>query len=298
MENEAKNELIVALCKAKLEFEPITKDGKAKTEKFSYDYASLDMIIKATDKALANNGLNIRHYIESKEDKMVLVTELRHISGCTPDRTETPIERFVDAGGRMSAIQSFGSALTYLRRYHMGLLLNIAIDEADDGKEAGKTQQPKGQPKSNFQNDNSQASIMLEIAKKRAFVISKWLGNTDEEMAEDCHLQFNIKSRAELTAEQWNEYVKTLQEYESQLIDDAQLEVMSNILSKKIDKYPKGISDPAFNEYYNRFLKAYYDQNKKDFTPIALSKELRKWQAKVLISKMMAKVEKVDNETA
>lgn len=292
METGTKNELIVALCKAKLEFESITKDGKAKTEKFSYEYASLDMIIKATDKALANNGLNIRHYIESKEDnKLWLVTELRHISGCTPDRTETPVERFVDAGGRMSVIQSFGSALTYLRRYHMGLLLNLAIDEDDDGKETGKQQSKTDQPKGNQQE---QVQTDIEKIKKHAFALSTWLGNTDTEMSEDCHLQFHVKSRAELSMEQWNEYIKTLEEYEKQLIDEAQLSVIISMLSKKVDKYPQQIDDPAFITYFNKILQIYYVGRKKAYVDIKTTKELKKWQTRIIIADMVTKMGKIE----
>ena len=138
-----KGELIKALAKATLEFEPITKDGDAQVTtktggKYGYGYATLDNIIKATKKGLADNGLNIRHYNEDKEDgKLWLVSELRHVSGCEPDKTESPIEKFTE-GSYMSAIQSFGSVITYLKRYHMGELLNLAIDEDDDGKSGDK----------------------------------------------------------------------------------------------------------------------------------------------------------------
>lgn len=282
-------ELITALCKAKLEFEPITKDGKAKTEKFSYEYASLDMIIRATDKALASNGLNIRHYIESKEDgKLWLVTELRHISGCTPDSTESPIEHFASDGGRMSAIQSFGSTLTYLKRYHIGLMLNIAIDEDTDAIfDAGKGKTEKN--KSNLQTESVQTDI--EKVKKHAFALSTWLGNNDGEMSDDCQQQFNIKSRTEMTVDQWNEYIKTLIEYEKLSVEEAQLAVIIEVLSKKADTYPKNIDDPAFVVYCNRVLKAYYIEHKQTYSAdIKDIKELKKWQAKVLIAIMMAKV--------
>ena len=134
-----KNELISALCKATLEFNPITKDSNAKVKtktggEYGYAYASLDLIILSTRTALSNNGLNIRHYVEYRDDgKAWLVSELRHISGCEPDKTESSIDKFT-GDSYMSLVQNYGSIMTYLRRYHMALLLNIAIDEDDDGQ--------------------------------------------------------------------------------------------------------------------------------------------------------------------
>ena len=151
--SEGKDELIKALTKATLEFDAIIKDGDAQVitkagGKYGYGYATLDNIIRATKKGLADNGLNIRHYNLLKEDgKLWLVSELRHESGCESDKTESPIDKFT-VEGYMSAIQSFGSVITYLKRYHMGELLNLAIDEDDDGKsgDKGKANQKKAEP--------------------------------------------------------------------------------------------------------------------------------------------------------
>ena len=147
---QGKAELISALAKATLEYEPVTKDGKADVTtkaggKYSYGYATLDQIINATKTALSNNGLVISHTTKEINGQMWLVSKLRHESGCKSDKVKSQIDKYV-SDGYMSAVQSYGSIITYLKRYHVGMLLNIAIDEdtdASDSKSGGKTTQPK-----------------------------------------------------------------------------------------------------------------------------------------------------------
>lgn len=165
---ESKSAHIEALCKATLEFEPIIKDENAKVKtksgsEYGYSYASLDMIILATRKALANNGLNITHYTEERDGKTWLITELRHSSGCLPDRTESMIDKFT-ADSYMSVIQNFGSIITYLKRYHIAMLLNIAIDEDDDGKAKESTKKTSSQP-SQQQKEQPKSDIDTQKAK-------------------------------------------------------------------------------------------------------------------------------------
>jgi len=135
---ENQTPLIEALIKARSEFEPITKDGKANYGK----YATLDNIIKCTDNGLGNNGLNIKHNTEYREGKQYLISMLRHVSNCKPDITETCISDY-DSGNKSNTLQAYGGTLTYLKRYHMGLLLNIATDEDIDGNDKGKAEQSK-----------------------------------------------------------------------------------------------------------------------------------------------------------
>jgi hypothetical protein len=167
--------LIEALCKATLEFDPIVKDENAKVKtksgsEYGYSYASLDMIILATRKALASNGLNITHYTEEREGKTWLITELRHSSGCLPDKTESCIDKFT-ADSYMSVIQNFGSIITYLKRYHIAMLLNVAIDEDDDGKakDMGKKNVPSGQktdqPDNLANSENTETGTLDKISE-------------------------------------------------------------------------------------------------------------------------------------
>jgi uncharacterized protein YqfB (UPF0267 family) len=178
-----KSALIEALCKATLEFEPILKDENAKVKtksgsEYGYSYASLDMIILATRKALASNGLNITHYTEEREGKTWLVTELRHSSGCPSDKTESSIDKFT-ADSYMSVIQNFGSIITYLKRYHIAMLLNVAIDEDNDGKAKESTKKPQQQSKEQPKTD-------LDTLKAKYFS----LANQDEQARHKWQFEF------------------------------------------------------------------------------------------------------------
>ncbi|MDD4972581.1 MAG: ERF family protein [Paludibacter sp.] len=145
------------MAKATMEFKPIGKNSTAKVNtktggQYSYSYATLDEIINATKEALAKNGLIISHKTELIDGKMWLVSKLRHESGCRADKTKSQIDKYV-GDGYMSPVQSYGSIITYLKRYHVGMLLNIAIDEDDDGADdKGKADKPKTQQKPKEEN--------------------------------------------------------------------------------------------------------------------------------------------------
>jgi hypothetical protein len=102
-------------------------------------YAELPAILEAINEPLNSSGLTVVHFPEVGN---LLTTRLLHISGewmqasFEMKGTETP--------------QAQGSAITYARRYVTSALLNLTIDEDDDGNAAsGKTmpaKRPAGTP--------------------------------------------------------------------------------------------------------------------------------------------------------
>lgn len=213
-----KGKLIEALCKATLEFEPITKDSKAKVKtksgsEYSYDYVSLDAIINATKKGLANNGLNIRHYIKYKKDgKAWLVSELRHSSGCKPDITKAPIDKFT-GDSYMSIIQNFGSIITYLKRYGISMLLNIAIDEDDDGRGSTDKNKQTGTTTQNNPSENNVDNLdrITETEINQILNDCKQAGLETEMQALNkviSILKKNVKSLSELTMPEYATVIK------------------------------------------------------------------------------------------
>jgi hypothetical protein len=147
------SELIKALCKAKKGFKPITKDGK--NPFLNTKYVTLDAIINATKDALSDNGLVIMHHHEYENDRTYLVTELIHESGQMKP-TKTCMDEYLtvslnDKGNaKVTPIQIFGAVMAYLRRYHIGGLLDIAIDDDVDGKKQGDDK-GKDKPKSTLE---------------------------------------------------------------------------------------------------------------------------------------------------
>ena len=144
-------ELIKALCLAKKDFKPITKDGK--NPFLNSKYVTLDGIVNATEDALNANGLVIIHHHEFTVDDTLLVTELIHESGQIIS-TETGMSQYIgpvsvnEKGNvKVNPLQVFGSVITYLKRYHISELLNIAVDEDADGNSTeGKKQETKVNP--------------------------------------------------------------------------------------------------------------------------------------------------------
>ncbi len=98
--------------------------------KYSFRYATLDKILDMARPVLAAEGLVLFQPISTNEKGgLVLVTRLLHRSG---EWMETSIPLPTPGGDP----QSFGSAVTYLRRYAVTALLGIASDEDDDANRA------------------------------------------------------------------------------------------------------------------------------------------------------------------
>jgi hypothetical protein len=93
-------------------------------------YADLAAVLDAVRKGLAENELAIIQTPFSRQDGGVLLrTTLAHSSG---EWIASEISFPVD---RMGAIQGWGSALTYARRYALAAMVGIAQDD-DDGEAA------------------------------------------------------------------------------------------------------------------------------------------------------------------
>ena len=125
-----KSESITELAKALVKFHSVmgkvSKD--AKNPFFKNNYASLSNIIEAVTKPLNDNGLSVLQ-LPSIEG---LTTMLLHESGeWISSVSGTPVKDATDP-------QKLGSAITYARRYALGAILSLNIDEDDDGQKASK----------------------------------------------------------------------------------------------------------------------------------------------------------------
>ena len=131
--SESIKEIAVALHKFHGLMGKVGKD--ATNPHFKNKYASLSNIIEATTPHLNAVGLSIIQLpCESGLETMLLHTSGEYISSVSL----TPCK---DA----SNPQALGSALTYARRYALGAVLSLNIDEDDDAQRA--TVAPAAQPK-------------------------------------------------------------------------------------------------------------------------------------------------------
>lgn len=144
-ESAAINELATALAKAQGAFSNPEKDRR--NPHFGSCYATLGAVIEATRKALAENGLSLTQTVGGRPPS--LRSRLLHSSGQWL-ASEVPL--FMAGKGS----QVFGSELTYMRRYAVCALLNIAPAESDDdgnaaqvamGAGASSPQAPRSEPR-------------------------------------------------------------------------------------------------------------------------------------------------------
>jgi hypothetical protein len=121
----------------------VGKIGKdSKNPFFKSSYASLSNILDGINEPLVNNGLSIVQFPEGDNG---LTTRLCHSSGEWMESTYSMKPAKDDPQGR-------GSAITYQRRYAIGAILSLNIDEDDDGNQASKPIQ-KAQPQVTVNKD-------------------------------------------------------------------------------------------------------------------------------------------------
>ena len=131
-----RSESIKELSKALVEFHKkvgkVIKDAKG----YNYRYATLSNILDVIQDPLNECGLSI---IQLPQGDHELVTILTHISGEFISNTSRMTPKQDDPQGR-------GSCITYQRRYSIGAVLCINIDDDDDGAAACGIKQPQQQP--------------------------------------------------------------------------------------------------------------------------------------------------------
>ena len=163
-----RSESIKELSKALVEFHKkvgkVIKDAKG----YNYRYATLSNILDVIQDPLNECGLSI---IQLPQGDHELVTILTHISGEFISNTSRMTPKQDDPQGR-------GSCITYQRRYSIGAVLCINIDDDDDGAAACGIKQPQQQPQQQPQpkkilivealNDEFMAWVYKHETKTRA----------------------------------------------------------------------------------------------------------------------------------
>jgi hypothetical protein len=101
---------------------------------FKSKYASLANILDTIQKPLSECGLAISQF----PDANALTTIIVH-----SDSGEWMESSYVMPVAKQNDPQAMGSAMTYARRYALGSILNLNIDDDDDGEKAMGRQLPK-----------------------------------------------------------------------------------------------------------------------------------------------------------
>ena len=169
-----KSEKINNLTKSLLQFhKEIGKIAKTSTNPFfKSKYADLPSILDAINEPLQNAGL----VIISIPDNDGLTTLLLHSES----------GEYISATAIMKPVkndpQSIGSAITYQRRYSIGSILNLNIDNDDDGNNASiKTEQeqqktavtPKLMEKMKERIKNGEKGIILKAEQSYTLTVEQ-----------------------------------------------------------------------------------------------------------------------------
>lgn len=134
-QSEQINEIATALSKAQRDIKNPQKNKKVSVRTksggtYEFEYADLTAIIDAIKVPLSTNGLSYIQTLSADDTgKYRLHTRLLHTSGQWLESV-TPL--FVED----AASQSFGSALTFMKRYSLAALLGVAADSDDDANSA------------------------------------------------------------------------------------------------------------------------------------------------------------------
>jgi hypothetical protein len=131
-----KSESIKNIAGALVKFQSsVSKVAKeANNPFFKSKYASLANILDTIQKPLSECGLAISQF----PDGDALTTILLHA-----DSGEWMESSYVMPVAKQNDPQAMGSAMTYARRYALGSILNLNIDDDDDGEKAMGRQIPK-----------------------------------------------------------------------------------------------------------------------------------------------------------
>ena len=152
-------EITAALCKFMQEVPPLTSMSTAKIPTkngrgFEFEFAELGYICSVINPVLAKNGLHIMHINRVVEGVEYLVSTIYHESGeCLPSS-----EKVIPAGLNANPLYSYGSAMTYFRRYVTLSMLNLWHGHDDAGIEY--------EPKEETNNFSNPIVDMATYAKK------------------------------------------------------------------------------------------------------------------------------------
>lgn len=127
--------LFEAFSQAQGEYESVSRSGSAGKEVFGrpYDYAQLGDILAATRPALSKHGLWFNQPpVKVDADTFTLYSVIGHKGGGMMSTVMSVSMEAVTQGSRMSPLQAFGSALTYLQKYSARCMLGVAAQEEDD----------------------------------------------------------------------------------------------------------------------------------------------------------------------
>lgn len=132
--------------------------------KFSFQYADLEVVVKAIKGPLNDNDICFIQGTETVEDRHFVTTRLMHKSGEYIEFS-TPIL----VANKMDP-QAFGSGISYAKRYALMMVTGlVATGEDDDGDKAQKKSQAQAKAKKSLPEPNKAELEVIETVYKTLF---------------------------------------------------------------------------------------------------------------------------------
>ena len=111
------------------------------TQGFGYSYADLPAIFEKINPLLAKHGLGFTQLLQSKDGLSYLVTLVFHIESGENIESQIILPQVTLKG--MNDYQSFGSGVTYFRRYALSSALGLVTDKDTDASGEQEKHEPK-----------------------------------------------------------------------------------------------------------------------------------------------------------
>jgi len=131
METNITLEFLTAFAKFQELCPTIEKDSTG----HNYKYASLPQIVERVKPFLNESGLVMFQEVKGEQELIVVTSLFAVKGGGISSNFSVPLAM---GQGKMSAIQSIGSNITYMRRYALSAILGIVTDEDKDGRDTEK----------------------------------------------------------------------------------------------------------------------------------------------------------------
>ena len=132
--------LFKALAEFQQEVPVIYKGTTAGQGNFAYQYADLPAIFNTINPLLAKHGLGFTQLINHKDGNDYLNTVVFHVE--SGERLESSLRLMTDVELKgQNIFQSYGSQLTYFRRYGISSILGLVTDKDTDAQ--GETNKKK-----------------------------------------------------------------------------------------------------------------------------------------------------------
>lgn len=207
-ESTETKELYMALCSVQAELP--TSPTNSTNPHLKSKYSDLATIIKSSRPSLCKHGLAVIQRIVTNDDKTTfLTTRICHKSGQW-------IQSHVIISPPRNDIQTFGSYVTYLKRYSYASLVGVITgdDMDDDGEKAKhetKQEQPMQEKQSQPMHTIKQIDPMETINRDQLMILSQELVNEDQ-LLKIILSGFNIKKLADIKAKSFDNLMKYIQE--------------------------------------------------------------------------------------